>query len=238
MQNLLGIANLSKNSVFRGETLSALISISPLTGSLFLKNAIDNCRGRKRSTEQLASRPSTASYEITSQALVTFRFISGVDLANLVVNSDLLQISCAAIKDLQEESISDQQDSCSLSLRYKLDKKSNEEEIWFHQQLSGSLSFLSLTSYALKPTGRFPFIEVKSPFLSPILRSYLGSKLKYPSELFFNSACTPSSNIITMVVYMIFRSSVGHLARSVHDFICHRLSTLLYFVHVTPFGSC
>jgi len=52
-------------------------------------------------------------------------------LANLVVNSDLLQISCGAIKDLQTESSSDQQDSCSLSLRYKLHKKSKYTHIAF-----------------------------------------------------------------------------------------------------------
>ncbi|KAG5223824.1 senescence-associated carboxylesterase [Salix suchowensis] len=58
-------------------------------------------------------------------------FISGVELGNLVMNSDLLQISCAAIKDLQAESSSDQQDSCRLSLRYKLDKKSKYTHIVF-----------------------------------------------------------------------------------------------------------
>ncbi|KAJ6854494.1 senescence-associated carboxylesterase 101-like [Populus alba x Populus x berolinensis] len=51
-------------------------------------------------------------------------FISGLDLADLVVSSDLLELSCGAIKDLQTEASSDQQDSCSLSLRYKHDKKS------------------------------------------------------------------------------------------------------------------
>ncbi|KAJ6422550.1 hypothetical protein OIU84_027503 [Salix udensis] len=47
------------------------------------------------------------------------------------MNSDLLQISCAAIKDLQAESSSDQQDFCRLSLRYKLDKKSKYTHIAF-----------------------------------------------------------------------------------------------------------
>ena len=59
------------------------------------------------------------------------RFISGLDLADLVVNSDLLELSCGAIKDLQTEASSDQQDSCSLSLRYKLDKKSKYTLIAF-----------------------------------------------------------------------------------------------------------
>ncbi|XP_061944448.1 senescence-associated carboxylesterase 101-like [Populus nigra] len=58
-------------------------------------------------------------------------FISGLDLADLVVNSDLLELSCGAIKDLQTEASSDQQDSCSLSLRYKLDKKSKYTLIAF-----------------------------------------------------------------------------------------------------------
>ncbi|KAJ6854496.1 hypothetical protein NC651_039422 [Populus alba x Populus x berolinensis] len=58
-------------------------------------------------------------------------FMSGLDLADLVVSSDLLELSCGAIKDLQTESSSDQQDSCSLSLRCKLDKKSKYTLIAF-----------------------------------------------------------------------------------------------------------
>ncbi|KAJ6349471.1 hypothetical protein OIU77_006949 [Salix suchowensis] len=56
-------------------------------------------------------------------------FISGLDLADMVVNSGLLELSCAAIKDLQKETSSDQQGSSSLSLRYKLDKKSKSFSI-------------------------------------------------------------------------------------------------------------
>ncbi|KAJ6761700.1 SENESCENCE-ASSOCIATED CARBOXYLESTERASE 101 [Salix koriyanagi] len=58
-------------------------------------------------------------------------FISGLDLADMVVNSGLLELSCGAIKDLQIETSSDQQGSCSLSLRYKLDKKSKYTLIAF-----------------------------------------------------------------------------------------------------------
>uniref|UniRef100_A0A6N2MIP7 Fungal lipase-like domain-containing protein n=1 Tax=Salix viminalis TaxID=40686 RepID=A0A6N2MIP7_SALVM len=49
----------------------------------------------------------------------------------MVVNSGLLELSCAAIKDLQTETSSDQQGSCSVSLRYKLDKKSKYTLIAF-----------------------------------------------------------------------------------------------------------
>uniref|UniRef100_A0A6N2KZV4 Uncharacterized protein n=1 Tax=Salix viminalis TaxID=40686 RepID=A0A6N2KZV4_SALVM len=94
-------------------------------------------------------------------------FISGLH----VVSSGLLQISCGAIKDLQTETSSDQQGSCSLSLKYKLDKKSKYTLIAFttstlsRKELlrqGGDLvssktlkdwSCLSLTSYALKETG-------------------------------------------------------------------------------------
>ncbi|KAG5224322.1 senescence-associated carboxylesterase [Salix suchowensis] len=58
-------------------------------------------------------------------------FISGLDLADMVVNSGLLELSCGAIKDLQTEASSDQQGSSSLSLRYKLDKKSKYTLIAF-----------------------------------------------------------------------------------------------------------
>uniref|UniRef100_A0A6N2LMV6 Uncharacterized protein n=1 Tax=Salix viminalis TaxID=40686 RepID=A0A6N2LMV6_SALVM len=50
-------------------------------------------------------------------------FISGLDLADMVVNSGLLELSC--------EASSDQQGSSSLSLRYKLDKKSKYTLIAF-----------------------------------------------------------------------------------------------------------
>uniref|UniRef100_A0A6N2LNZ9 Fungal lipase-like domain-containing protein n=1 Tax=Salix viminalis TaxID=40686 RepID=A0A6N2LNZ9_SALVM len=55
-------------------------------------------------------------------------FISGLDLADMVVNSSLLELSCGAIKDLQTETSSDQQGS---ALRYKLDKKSKYTLIAF-----------------------------------------------------------------------------------------------------------
>ncbi|KAF9661023.1 hypothetical protein SADUNF_Sadunf19G0024900 [Salix dunnii] len=44
-----------------------------------------------------------------------------------LVNSGLLELSCGAVKDLQTETSSDQQGTSSLSLRYKLDKKSKKE---------------------------------------------------------------------------------------------------------------
>ncbi|KAJ6349468.1 hypothetical protein OIU77_006947 [Salix suchowensis] len=49
----------------------------------------------------------------------------------MVVNSGLLELSCGAIKDLQTETSSDQQGSSSVSLRYKLDKKSKYTLIAF-----------------------------------------------------------------------------------------------------------
>ncbi|CAK7330213.1 unnamed protein product [Dovyalis caffra] len=52
-------------------------------------------------------------------------FISGLDLANLVVNADLLQLSCGAIKDLLAETNQDEQLSETLSVRYKLVNQSN-----------------------------------------------------------------------------------------------------------------
>ncbi|KAF9661004.1 hypothetical protein SADUNF_Sadunf19G0022700 [Salix dunnii] len=58
-------------------------------------------------------------------------FISGLDLADIVLNSGLLELSCGGIKDLQTETSSDKQGSSSLSLRYKLDKKSKYTLIAF-----------------------------------------------------------------------------------------------------------
>ncbi|KAG5238689.1 senescence-associated carboxylesterase [Salix suchowensis] len=48
------------------------------------------------------------------------RFISGLGLADLVVNADLLQLSCDAIEDLHAETNPHQQLSNNLSVRHKL----------------------------------------------------------------------------------------------------------------------
>ncbi|KAI9388591.1 hypothetical protein POPTR_009G086100v4 [Populus trichocarpa] len=53
------------------------------------------------------------------------RFISGLDLADLVVNADLLQLSCDAIEDLHAETNPHQQLSSTLSVRHKLVQQSN-----------------------------------------------------------------------------------------------------------------
>ncbi|XP_034927784.1 senescence-associated carboxylesterase 101 isoform X1 [Populus alba] len=53
------------------------------------------------------------------------RCISGLDLADLVVNADLLQLSCDAIEDLHAETNPHQQLSSTLSVRHKLVQQSN-----------------------------------------------------------------------------------------------------------------
>ncbi|KAI5604065.1 hypothetical protein POPTR_001G290600v4 [Populus trichocarpa] len=87
------------------------------------------------------------------------QFISGLDLANLVVSADLLQLSCGAIKDLHAETNPNQQ----LSVRHKLVSQSNCTTIAFatsplctkdHILQGGDL----VSSSALKEQG-FPLFE-------------------------------------------------------------------------------
>lgn len=87
------------------------------------------------------------------------QFISGLDLANLVVTGDLLQLSCGAVKDLHAETNPNQQ----LPVRHKLVSQSNCTTIAFatsplcakdHVLQGGDL----VSSSALKEQG-FPLFE-------------------------------------------------------------------------------
>ncbi|XP_011030305.1 PREDICTED: senescence-associated carboxylesterase 101-like isoform X2 [Populus euphratica] len=87
------------------------------------------------------------------------QFISGLDLANLVVSADLLQLSCGAIRDLHAEANPNQQ----LSVRHKLVRQPNCTTIAFatsplctkdHILQGGDL----VSSSALKEEG-FPLFE-------------------------------------------------------------------------------
>ncbi|KAL3576212.1 hypothetical protein D5086_021495 [Populus alba] len=87
------------------------------------------------------------------------QFISGLDLANLVVTGDLLQLSCGAVRDLHAETNPNQQ----LPVRHKLVSQSNCTTIAFatsplcakdHVLQGGDL----VSSSALKEQG-FPLFE-------------------------------------------------------------------------------
>ncbi|CAK7330207.1 unnamed protein product [Dovyalis caffra] len=89
-------------------------------------NSSSQSSAASSSSQSSAASSSSQSSAANSSGLQLWkRFISGLDLANLVVNADLLQLSCGAIKDLLAETNQDKQLSETLSVRHKLVSQSN-----------------------------------------------------------------------------------------------------------------
>ena len=129
------------------------------------------------------------------------------------------ELSCGAIKNLQTETSSDQQGSCSLSLRYKLDKKSKYTLIAFTTSTSSKKELLPqggdlVSSKTLKELELpiFDFLCTERNRSFSIHRGAITLFKAHFKELSQVKTQVSFVNIVLMVVFMIFWTSAGHLA--------------------------